>query len=122
MTLASDRLTRIIRTERGLTISGTRITLYDVMDYLKAQYPPLFIQGFFELTTEQINVALTYITDNADAVEAEYQAVLKEAEELQLHYEEENRDLIVHLATQSPKPGQEAIRSRLQVARAKWES
>ena len=29
----------IIRTERGLTISGTRITLYDVMDYVAAQYP-----------------------------------------------------------------------------------
>jgi len=24
----------IIRTERGLTIAGTRITLYDVMDYI----------------------------------------------------------------------------------------
>ena len=29
----------IIRTERGLTIPGTRITLYDVMDYVAAQYP-----------------------------------------------------------------------------------
>ena len=29
----------IIRTERGLTIKGTRITLYDVMEYLKADYP-----------------------------------------------------------------------------------
>lgn len=28
----------IIRTERGLTIAGTRITLYDVMDYVTAQY------------------------------------------------------------------------------------
>ena len=33
----------IIRTERGLSIAGTRITLYDVMDYLKAQYPRKFI-------------------------------------------------------------------------------
>ena len=29
----------IIRTERGLTIEGTRITLYDVMDYVTAQIP-----------------------------------------------------------------------------------
>ena len=36
---------KIIRTERGLTISGTRITLYDVMDYVTAQYPPKFIQA-----------------------------------------------------------------------------
>lgn len=37
MTLASNEQATIIRTERGLTISGTRITLYDVMDFLKAQ-------------------------------------------------------------------------------------
>jgi len=45
MTLASNEQTAIIRTERGLTIAGTRITLYDVMDYVTAQYPPKFIQG-----------------------------------------------------------------------------
>lgn len=37
MTPASNRQTAIIRTERGLTIAGTRLTLYDVMDFLKAQ-------------------------------------------------------------------------------------
>ena len=31
---------RVVRTERGLSIAGTRITLYDVMDYLKADWPP----------------------------------------------------------------------------------
>jgi hypothetical protein len=40
MALASDGQAEIIRTERGLTIAGTRITLYDVMDYVTAQYPP----------------------------------------------------------------------------------
>ena len=34
MTLASNEQASIIRTERGLTIAGTRITLYDVMDYV----------------------------------------------------------------------------------------
>jgi hypothetical protein len=32
----SNTKVAIIRTERGLTISGNRITLYDVMDYVKA--------------------------------------------------------------------------------------
>ncbi|GAA6615296.1 hypothetical protein NUACC26_010870 [Scytonema sp. NUACC26] len=49
MTLASNEKAAIIRTERGLTIAGTRITLYDVMDYVTAQYPPKFIRGLFEL-------------------------------------------------------------------------
>lgn len=34
LTSILDREPAIIRTERGLTISGTRITLYDLMDYL----------------------------------------------------------------------------------------
>jgi len=42
----------IVRTERGLTIAGTRITLYDVIDHLKAQYPPKFIRDVFNLTDE----------------------------------------------------------------------
>ncbi len=57
MTQASNEQVAIIRTERGLTITGTRITLYDVMDYMTAQYPPKFIRGLFELTEEQINAA-----------------------------------------------------------------
>lgn len=44
MTPTSNGQVSIIRTERGLTIARTRITLYDVIDYLKAQYPPsLFV-------------------------------------------------------------------------------
>jgi len=44
MVLVSNGQSAIIRTERGLTIAGTRITLYDVMDYLKAQYPPIVLR------------------------------------------------------------------------------
>lgn len=47
MTSVSHNQPAIIRTERGLTISGTRITLYDVMDYVTAQYPPKFIRSLF---------------------------------------------------------------------------
>jgi hypothetical protein len=43
MTLLSDRETTIIRTERGLTILGTSITLYDIMDYVTAHYPPKWV-------------------------------------------------------------------------------
>ncbi len=122
MSLLSTGQTDIIRTERGLTIAGTRITLYDVMDYVTAQYPPQFIQGLFELTTVQINAALAYIEANRAAVEAEYQSVLKEAAELRRYYEEKNRDLIARIAAQPPKPGQEAIRAKLRAAKAKFES
>ena len=114
----SNPQTGIIRTERGLTIAGTRITLYDIMDYVTAQYPPKFIRGLFELTEAQINAALAYIEANRATVEAEYYQVLKEAEELRLYYEEKNRDLIARIAAMPPKPGEEAIRAKLQAAKA----
>jgi uncharacterized protein (DUF433 family) len=122
MTTTSDNQPIIIRTDRGLTISGTRITLYDVMDYTTAQYPPKFIRGLFNLTNEQINVALAYIEKNRAEVEAEYQIVLKEAEELRQYYEERNRDLIARLATKPPKPGMEAAWEKLQAQKAKHQA
>ena len=122
MTPASNGQASIIRTERGLTISGTRITLYDVMDYVTAQYPPKFIRGLFNLTDEQINVALSYIETNRAEVEAEYQIVLKEAEELRQYYEQRNRDLIARLATKPPKPGMEAAWEKLQAQKAKHQA
>ncbi|MEG4446907.1 DUF433 domain-containing protein [Microcoleus sp. AT9_B5] len=122
MTTISDEQTAIIRTERGLSIAGTRITIYDIMDYVTAQYPPKLIRGLFDLTEEQINAALAYIEANRAEVEAEYQMVLKEAEELRLYYEEKNRDLIARIAAQPPKPGEEAIRAKLQAAKAKLDA
>lgn len=112
----------IVRTERGLTIAGTRITLYDVMDYVLAGYPPKFIQGLFELTEEQINAALAYIETNPAEVEAEYKQVIQEAEELRKYYEEQNRERIARIALQPPKPGTEEAWEKLQAARAKRQS
>ncbi|MBP0014632.1 MAG: DUF433 domain-containing protein [Roseofilum sp. SBFL] len=122
MTNPSNEQTGIIRTERGLTIAGTRITIYDIMDYVTAQYPPKFIRGLFDLTEAQINDALTYIEENRALVEAEYQQVLKEAEELRLYYEEKNRDLIAKIAAMPPKPGTEAAWEKLRAAKAKREA
>lgn len=122
MTPVSNGQAAIIRTERGLTIAGTRITLYDVMDYVTAQYPPKFIRALFNLTDEQINAVLSYIEVNRTEVEAEYQLVLKEAEELRQYYEEQNRELIARIATKPPKPGMEAVWEKLQVQKAKHQA
>jgi uncharacterized protein (DUF433 family) len=121
MTLTSGGQPSIIRTERGLTISGTRITLYDVMDYVIAQYPPKFIRSLFDLTQTQINAALSYIETNRPEVEAEYQLVLKQAEENRQYWEEHRREHIAHAAERSPKPGQEALWAKLQEQKAKHE-
>ena len=66
MTPVSDKQATIVRTERGLTISGTRLTLYDLMDFLKAEYSPKLIRNRFNLTDDQINAAMSYIEANRD--------------------------------------------------------
>jgi len=122
MTSDANGQAGIIRTERGLTIAGTRITLYDVMDYVIAQYPPKFIQGLFELTEAQIGAALAYIESNRSEVEAEYQQVIREAEALRQYYQEQNRERMAEIAKQPPKPGTEAAWEKLRAARAKRQS
>jgi uncharacterized protein (DUF433 family) len=108
----------IIRTERGLTIAETRITLYDLMDYVTEQYPPKFIRAMLSLTDEQLDAALSYIDTHRTEVEAEYKSVLQDAKELQQYYEEQNRELIAHIAAKPPRPGTEEIRAKLQAERA----
>jgi uncharacterized protein (DUF433 family) len=122
MTSTSNYQPAIIHTDRGLTIAGTRITLYDVMDYVTAQYPPKFIQGLFDLTAEQIDTALAYIEAHRAEVEAEYQQVLQEAEELRQYYEEQNRERVAQSAAKPPKPGTEAAWEKLRAAKARRES
>ncbi|NES24740.1 MAG: DUF433 domain-containing protein [Symploca sp. SIO3E6] len=122
MTSHSHKQVAIIRTERGLTISGTRITLYDVMDYLTEQYPPKFIRAMLSLTDEQVKAALSYIEAHRTEVEAEYQTVLKDTEELRQYYDKQNSELIAYIAAKPPKPGTEAIRAKLRAERAKLES
>ena len=72
MTPVSNNQESIIRTERGLTISGTRITLYNVMDYPAEQYQPKFIRAMLSLTDEQIDAALSYIETHRAEVDTEY--------------------------------------------------
>jgi uncharacterized protein (DUF433 family) len=121
MNSVSKNQPSIIRTERGLTISGTRITLYDVMDYVIAQYPPKFIRALFDLTEDQINAALSYIETNRAQVEAEYQIVLKQAEENRQYWEERNREHFARIAAMSPKPGREALWAKLREQKARHE-
>lgn len=119
MTPASNGQPTIIRTERGLTIAGTRITIYDVMDHLVAGWTPKLIRNWLPLTEEQLNVALSYIDANRSEIEAEYQTVLKETQARQEYWEDKNRERLAQIAKMPPKPGQEAIHAKLQAWKAK---
>jgi hypothetical protein len=92
------------------------------MDYVIAQYPPKFIQGLFELTDKQIHGALAYIEADRVNVEAEYQQVIREGEELRQYYTEQNRQRIAQIAQtamEQPKPGTEAAWEKLRAAKTK---
>lgn len=119
MTPVSNGQSAIIRTERGLTIAGTRITVYDVMDHLAAGWTPKLIRNWLPLTEEQLNAALSYIDANRTKVEAEYQTVLQETQEIQKYWEDKNRERLAQIAKMPPKPGQEEIHAKLQAWKAR---
>jgi uncharacterized protein (DUF433 family) len=119
MTLASNGQAAIIRTERGLAIAGTRITIYDVMDYLESGWSPKLIRDWLPLTEEQLEVALSYIETHRKEVETEYQTVLQTAQEIQDYWQEKNRERLAQIANISPKPGQEEIHAKLQAWKTK---
>jgi len=114
-----DSQSTVVRTSRGLSIAGTRITLYNVMDYLKAGWQPKLIQDWLNLSDKQIDEVMDYIEAHKDEVEAEYQEVIKTAEENRQYWEERNRERFDKIAKLPPKPGQEKIRAKLQAAKEK---
>ncbi len=56
---------------RGPEIVGTRITVYDVLDYAET-HTPEFIADLFKLEVAQIHAALAYIDAHRDEVMARY--------------------------------------------------
>ncbi len=119
MTSAAQSQAAIIRTERGLTIAGTRITLYDVMDHLAAGWPPKLILNWLPVTEAQLNAALTYIEVNRMAVAADYQTVLQATQEIRQYWEEKNRERFAEIAQLPPALGQEAVQAKLQTWKAR---
>jgi len=103
----------VVRTGRGLTIAGTRTTLYGVMDYLKAEWPPELIREWLDLTEEQLTGVMDYIEKHREQVEAEYETVLRQADENRRYWGERDRDRSANETALPMKPGQEEIRAKL---------
>lgn len=119
MALSANNRTLIVRTERGLTIAGTRISLYDVLDFLKIHYPPKLIRDKLNLTDAQIEAALSYIEANRPTIEIEYQQVLRTREEIYQYWQERNRDRLAKIASMPHKPDQEALWKKLEEQKAR---
>jgi len=114
MTEAIKTQSTVVRTSRGLSIVGTRITLYAILDYLHADWPPKLIQHWFNLTDTQMADVLMYIETHHDEVEQEYQHVVQQAEDIRRYWEERNRNRLAQRVTTPPTPDQVALRKKLQ--------
>jgi uncharacterized protein (DUF433 family) len=74
---------KIIDRGRGPEIEGTRITVYDVMDYWKDGWRYDQIAGLFRLPPDEIQAAIQYIEEHKTEVETDYQEILERHKNVQ---------------------------------------
>src|SRR5262249_25640440 len=79
---------------RGPEIEGTRITVYDVMDYLLEDWRYDQIAGLFRLPPDDIQAAIQYIEAHHAEVTSDYQQIL--ARHSQVQYPPEVQAKLAH--------------------------
>jgi uncharacterized protein (DUF433 family) len=67
---------KIIDRGRGPEVAGTRITVYDVLDYHKHRWHRDMIADTLELSSQQVEAAIRYIEEHRDEVMANYAEML----------------------------------------------
>jgi uncharacterized protein (DUF433 family) len=68
--------TLIINRGRGPEIAGTRITVYDILDYTRVGHHHTYIAAILGLSSAQVLAAIRYIEEHQDEVLANYQKIL----------------------------------------------
>ncbi len=98
------------RSDRGLCVAGKRITLYLIMDYLKAGWPPRLLRHQLLLSEEEMNQVMNYLDSHRAEFESEYQQVVEYNDELERHYREQERELRKKVtSSRQPKDAREAV-------------
>jgi uncharacterized protein (DUF433 family) len=67
---------RVVDRGDGLKIAGTRITVYTVLEYLRAGRTRDWIAAMLNLSSQQVQAAIDYMDAHSDAVEAEYGKIM----------------------------------------------
>lgn len=97
----------IINRGDGPKIAGTRITVYTVLDHIRAGRTRDWIAAMLNLSSDQVQAAMDYIDDHNTQVNAEYDTIIarinkgnsKEAEtQLQANREKVKARLAGHQA------------------------
>ena len=87
------------------------------MDYVKARQPVNIIRDHFRLTIQQTEDVLAYIEQHRDEVEAEYQRIVKQAEENRQYWQQRNAQRFEELAIRPRKAEHRAIWDKLDALR-----
>jgi uncharacterized protein (DUF433 family) len=67
---------KIIDRGRGPELEGTRITVYDVLDYHSLGWHRDMIAATLSLSSQQVEIAIRYIEAHRDEVMADYEEML----------------------------------------------
>lgn len=105
----------VIRTAAGLTVNGSRLTLYSIMDSMRGNNSLKNVRDIYELTDEEMLDILDYIHLHKDEVEKEYREARESAERNRKYWEERNRDLMGKTYQQ-----REVVRAKLRELRAQY--
>ena len=104
----------VVRTSRGLSIAGTRITLYTILDYLHAGWPPKLVQDWLNLTAIQMADVLAYLASHRGEVEQEYQQVVQHAEEVRRYWDQRVQEHLANRPAAPLTPERAQLRAKLQ--------
>lgn len=112
------------RRDRGLCVKGSRMTLYFIMDFLKAGWPPHLLRDQLLLTAEEMQHVLDYLAAHREEFEAEYAEVVRQAKEEEQYWRARQEALQKKLAERpgpppNLSPEQAAAWSRLAALRKK---
>src|SRR3954463_13864786 len=106
------------RTERGLVVKGTRLTLYDIQERLEHGMQPSEIAALYELSSEQVADALRFISENDVTFATEYRYVIRRAVEQRSAWQEANRVRLANIFQMPPPSGKEEAFARLRARQA----
>ncbi len=91
------------------------------MDYVTQDWPPELIQCWFNLTDRQLADIMDYIKENRPELEAEYQSVVQQAEDIRKYWKDRNQERFAKIAAMPHKSGKEELWARLEAQKARLE-
>ncbi|MCC7118701.1 MAG: hypothetical protein IT310_09265 [Anaerolineales bacterium] len=105
----------VVRAAGGLTIKGSRLTLFAIMDEIREGNSLKNVRDLYELTDEEMLDVLDYIHLHKADVEKEYQSALKSAEENRKYWDEKNQEQLGRIYVQ-----RDVVRAKLHELREQY--